>query len=96
LGQYRFDEVMAKTGFRTPFTIRFHSVAAYGYGVIWTQLPQFLHYVPAIAIRQINIRDENMAVRPWNFPQRLRFATRRKTDVLIARDKSEEASKVSL
>ena len=43
LGRYRFDEVVAKTGFRTPFTISFHSVAAYGYGVIWTQLPHFLH-----------------------------------------------------
>ena len=35
--------MVAKTGFRAPFTISFHSVTAYGYGVIWTQLPHFLH-----------------------------------------------------
>ena len=73
--------MVSKTGFGAPLTISPRTVAAYGYGIIRTQILYFSQDVPASAIGQINIGDENVTVRPWYFLECLRFATRRKNDV---------------
>jgi hypothetical protein len=75
--------MVSKTRLCASLTISLRSIAAYGYGIIRTQIRYFFQDFPAIAIGQINIRDENVTVRRWNFLECFHFATGRKNDVSL-------------
>ncbi len=73
--------MVAKARLRAPLTISFRSKAAHEDRVGRTRFTRFSNQIPPVAVRKINIGEENITICVWNPSERLRFAASKQDDI---------------